>query len=106
MKSYARTQVTRTQTTISIASDVLEAIDAMAEHSDISRSRLIDIACRRFVRWANSLNPGDLKVISEYESSEPTRYRTASGTMTKVQVPSEDKTVKATRLELEDKFLR
>src|SRR5687767_14692588 len=67
----AITTVTRTQTTVSLASDALEAVDELARMSGVSRSRLIDLAVRRFIRWAVLLQPRDIRLIADYEVGEP-----------------------------------
>ena len=61
----------RIQTTVSILEEAVEAVDALAESSGVSRSRLMDLAIRRFVRWASNMEPQDLQLIAEYEVTEP-----------------------------------
>ncbi len=62
----------RIQTTVNISSDAVEALDALSKASSVSRSRLVDLALRRFIRWADPVRPQDLKLIADYEVSEPT----------------------------------
>ncbi len=65
-------RTSRIQTTVNISSDAVEALDALARASSVSRSRLVDLALRRFIRWAEPVRPQDLKLIADYEVSEPT----------------------------------
>ncbi len=62
----------RIQTTVNISSDAVEALDGLSRASSVSRSRLVDLALRRFIRWAMPVAPKDLKLIADYEVSEPT----------------------------------
>ncbi len=72
----------RIQTTVNISSEAVEALDALSKASTVSRSRLVDLALRRFIRWADPVRPQDLKLIADYEVNEPTagflRRRTTS----------------------------
>lgn len=61
----------RVQTTISVLNDAIDAVDQLAVSSGVSRSRLMDLAIRRFLRWAVQLDPRDLQLIAEYEVTEP-----------------------------------
>ncbi len=65
-------QGNRIQTTVNISSDAVEALDALSKASTVSRSRLVDLALRRFIRWADPVRPQDLKLIADYEVNEPT----------------------------------
>lgn len=65
------TKGTRVQTTVSVLAESVEALDLMAAASGVSRSRLIDLAIRRFSRWAAQLDPADLALIADYEVAEP-----------------------------------
>ncbi len=62
----------RIQTTVNISSEAVEALDALSKASTVSRSRLVDLALRRFIRWADPVRPQDLKLIADYEVNEPT----------------------------------
>ncbi len=62
----------RIQTTVNISSEAVEALDALSKASTVSRSRLVDLALRRFIRWAEPVRPQDLKLIADYEVNEPT----------------------------------
>ena len=66
---YAKS--TRVQTTVSILEVAVASVDALATESGVSRSRLMDLAVRRFLRWASNLDPQDLQLIAEYEVTEP-----------------------------------
>ena len=80
------TLVTRTQTTVSLASDALEVVDDLARTTGVSRSRLIDLAVRRFIRWASPLSPRDVRLIADYEVQEPVgQVSRPSGTQPKVK---------------------
>lgn len=81
----------RVQTTISVLSDAIEGVDMLAMGSGVSRSRLMDLAIRRFLRWASQLDPQDLQLIAEYEVTEPIAQplvRRSSSTMARVQAPT------------------
>ncbi len=80
---------TRVQTTVSILEEAIAGVDALAVDSGVSRSRLMDLAVRRFLRWASNLDPRDLQLIAEYEVTEPISgfARRPSGTMVAPQVP-------------------
>lgn len=60
----------RLQTTIHADSASLETLGKLSEKSGVSRSKLIDLAIRRFARWAENLSPEQLKFISDYEFAE------------------------------------
>lgn len=62
---------TRIQTTISVLEEAVASLDTLAQASGVSRSRLMDLAVRRFLRWAANLDPQDLQLIAEYEVTEP-----------------------------------
>ncbi len=62
----------RIQTTVNISSDAVDALNELSRASTVSRSRLVDLALRRFIRWAEPVSPKDLKLIADYEVSEPT----------------------------------
>lgn len=84
-------KASRIQTTVSVLGESVESLDAMAAASGVSRSRLIDLAIRRFVRWAGSMDPADLALIAEYEVAEPVSgflRRYTPGTMAAVQAPN------------------
>ena len=61
----------RVQTTVSILEEAVAGVDTLALDSGVSRSRLMDLAVRRFLRWAANLDPRDLQLIAEYEVTEP-----------------------------------
>lgn len=74
----------RIQTTIHADSGALETLTRLSESSGVSRSKLIDLAIRRFARWASSLDVSELKLIAKYEfdeepSSRPPPKEKASG---------------------------
>lgn len=82
-------KTTRVQTTVSILEAAVSGVDELAIESGVSRSRLVDLAVRRFLRWAANLDPRDLQLIAEYEVTEPISgfQRRPSGTLVAPQVP-------------------
>ncbi len=83
---------TRVQTTISVLEEAVEGLDGLAQASGVSRSRLMDLAVRRFLRWAANLDPQDLQLIAEYEVTEPISgfvRRTTPPPMSAVVTPQE-----------------
>ncbi len=62
----------RIQTTVNISEGAMRSLDRLSQESTTSRSKLVDLALRRFIRWASGVSPAELKLIVDYEVSEAT----------------------------------
>ncbi len=62
----------RIQTTVNISQSALDSLDGLSKDSLVSRSKLVDLAIRRFTRWASGVSAKELKLIVDYEVSEQT----------------------------------
>lgn len=84
---------TKIQTTVNVSKMSLGALDKLSQDSGVSRSRLVDIAIRRFIRWGSNLNPRDLKVLSDYEVQELTSYHNHTSSIPPILDTSEESLV-------------
>ncbi len=87
--------IERTQTTVSVSKEALDVVDELSSNSGVSRSRLFDMAIRRFARWAQDVHPDALRQIAEYETTgttvpyvRKTDTKRPSGQYGAVSVPS------------------
>ncbi len=62
----------RIQTTVNISQTALDDLARLSNDSMVSRSKLVDLALRRFIRWAQGVSAKELKLIVDYEVSEQT----------------------------------
>lgn len=68
----------RTQTTISVSKEALEAIDEVSRATGVSRSKLFDMAARQYVQAIRKVPAGKLRALIQREITQPTVHYEAT----------------------------